>query len=269
MCSVCLCVRINAHTPTLPPALKIEMTKTKPLSLLLSKITPHAKQQVPSQTSSTPPPSFPNAEWTNCTYMNARAHPVASVYANVYADFHNTGLSYTPAYVWCSQHLLKCMHTLRKKCKCTCACAPMQQCRNFFVVEAIVNLLWVLRKHHAGFCLPPALLLSGRNQLCDAVRSRNPSKSTLAHDVVVAAVSHKHHSIISVGAGLIQFVYGLHSKCDHGAHPSQKSISIIFFASFHSKATADRKGIVFSAVSDISLSADRSSREIKLIGGGR
>jgi len=48
------------------------------------------------------------------------------------------------------------------------------------------------------------LLLSGRNQLCDAVRSRNPSKSTLAHDVVVAAVSHKHNSIICVGAGLIR-----------------------------------------------------------------
>ena len=34
--------------------------------------------------------------------------------------------------------------------------------------------------------------------------SRNPSKSTLAHDSVAAAVSHKHHSIIRVGAGLIQ-----------------------------------------------------------------
>jgi len=38
------------------------------------------------------------------------------------------------------------------------------------------------------------------------------SKSTLAHDAVVAAVSHKHHSIIRVGAVLIQFVYGSHSR---------------------------------------------------------
>ena len=40
------------------------------------------------------------------------------------------------------------------------------------------------------------------------VRSRNHPKSTPAHDSVAAAVSHKHHSIIRVGAGLIQFVYG-------------------------------------------------------------
>jgi len=44
------------------------------------------------------------------------------------------------------------------------------------------------------------------------VRSRNLSKSTVAHDAVAAAVLHKHHSIIHVGAGLIQFVYGAHSR---------------------------------------------------------
>ena len=47
-------------------------------------------------------------------------------------------------------------------------------------------------------------------------RSRNPSKSTLAHDSVAAAVSHKHHSIIRVGAGLILFVYG--RTCSSAAH---------------------------------------------------
>ena len=31
----------------------------------------------------------------------------------------------------------------------------------------------------------------------------------LAHDAVAAEVLYKHHSIICVGAGLIQFVYGL------------------------------------------------------------
>ena len=40
------------------------------------------------------------------------------------------------------------------------------------------------------------------------VRSRNRPKSPPAHDSVAAAVSHKHHSIIRVGAGLIQFVHG-------------------------------------------------------------
>jgi len=53
--------------------------------------------------------------------------------------------------------------------------------------------------------LPP-LLLSRPNPSPDAVHSRNPSKSTLAHDAVAAAV-YKNHSIIRVGAGLIQFVH--------------------------------------------------------------
>ena len=61
------------------------------------------------------------------------------------------------------------------------------------------------------------VLLSRPNPSPDALRSRNPSKSTLAHDAVAAAVSHKHYSIICVGAGLIQFVYGSHSHlaADH------------------------------------------------------
>ena len=56
-------------------------------------------------------------------------------------------------------------------------------------------------------CLPPALLLSRLNQSLDAVCSKKASKSTLAHYAVAAAVSHKHHSIICVGADLIQFVH--------------------------------------------------------------
>jgi len=89
-----------------------------------------------------------------------------------------------------------------------------------------------LREHRAGCRLPPALLLSRRNQSPDAVRSRNPSKSTLAHDTVAAVVSHKHHSIIRVGVGLIQFVYGSHSKRDHGVHFIKNYIFAIFSRSF-------------------------------------
>ena len=44
ICAVCVCVCVYTHL--LPPALKIEKTQTTPLSLLLSKINPHAKQQV-------------------------------------------------------------------------------------------------------------------------------------------------------------------------------------------------------------------------------
>jgi len=71
----------------------------------------------------------------------------------------------------------------------------------------IAILSWVLREHRAGCCLPPALLLSWWNQSPDADRSRNPSKSTLAHDTVAAAVWHEHLSIIRVGAGLIHLVF--------------------------------------------------------------
>jgi len=87
-------------------------------------------------------------------------------------------------------------------------------------------------EHCAGCCLPPTLLLSRRNQSPDAVRSRNPSKSTLTHDAVAAAVSHKLHSIVCVGAGLMHFVYGSHSKRAHGAYPIKNSIFAIFRASF-------------------------------------
>ena len=51
MCAVCMCVcsyhrDTHIHPHTLPPALKIEKTQTTPLSFLLSKIHPLAKQQV-------------------------------------------------------------------------------------------------------------------------------------------------------------------------------------------------------------------------------
>ena len=138
-CAVCVCACAYTHIQphTLPPTLKIEKTQTTPL---LSKITPCAKQQVPSYTSWTPPSSLPNVECTKCTYLSAYAHPVASVYANVYANVHNACLTYTPAHAWCSQHLSKCMHTLRKICTCTPACAPMQRYRSFFAIKAISNL---------------------------------------------------------------------------------------------------------------------------------
>ena len=46
----------------------------------------------------------------------------------------------------------------------------------------------------------------------NVVRFRNQSKSTLTHDAVATAVLHKHHPIIHVGAGLIQFVYRSHLR---------------------------------------------------------
>jgi len=45
-------------------------------------------------------------------------------------------------------------------------------------------------------------------------------------------VSHKHHSIIHVGAGLIQFVYGLHSRLAMGVTSSRILFPPFFRASF-------------------------------------
>ena len=83
----------------------------------------------------------------------------------------------------------------------------------------------------AVVCRPPCLL-SRQSRSPDAVRSRNPSKSTRAHDAVTAAVSHKHHSF-RVGAGLIQFVYGSHSL-GRGAHFIKNSVFAIFSRQFQS-----------------------------------
>jgi len=68
-----------------------------------------------------------------------------------------------------------------------------------------------------------------RNQWSDDVHFKNSiQKSMLAHDAVAAAVLHKHHSIIRVDAGFIQFGHGL----AHGAGPTKNSIFAIFRASY-------------------------------------
>jgi len=64
-----------------------------------------------------------------------------------------------------------------------------------------------------------------------AVRSRNPSKPALAHHEVAAAVLHKHHLIIRVGTGLIQFVYQSHSRLTTEFTRHRKSFFAIFRAS--------------------------------------
>jgi len=65
--------------------------------------------------------------------------------------------------------------------------------------------------------------------------TRNSSKSTLARDTVVAAVLYKHHSIIRVDAGLIQFVrlYCLHLCLATGVTSSRNLFSPFFRATFN------------------------------------
>ena len=126
------------------------------------------------------------------------------------------------------QHLSKCIsHSPQKMHMRSCmhAYATVQK---LLYHETIANLSWVLREHRAGCRLPLAQPLSRPNPSPDAVRSRNSSKSTLAHDAVAAAVLHKHHSIIRVGAGLIQFVYGSHSRLATGV-PSSRILFWPFF----------------------------------------
>ena len=86
------------------------------------------------------------------------------------------------------------------------------------------ELILSLARTTCRLSFPPALLPLRRaggppaSPLPDAVRLRNPSKSMLAHDAVATVVMHKHHPIIRVGAGLIQFVYGSHSRMAAGPH---------------------------------------------------
>jgi len=168
--------------------------------------------------------------------MSAYAHPVASVFANVY---------------WCTQHLSN-VHAYT----CMLFTTPVKNAcilsaKNAYgLVHARLcngaqsSLPWKLLRTYLESCasivqavvfrpLLLPLLLSRPNPSPDAVHSRNSSKSTLAHDTVVAAVSHKHHSIIRVDAGLIQFVYGLHLCLATGVTSSRNLFAPFFRATFN------------------------------------
>ena len=93
-------------------------------------------------------------------------------------------------------------------CNGAAASLPWKLLRPY--LESCANIVQAVVSAH-----PPAPS-SSRQPSCwpvtRHVRLRNPIKSTLAHDAVAAVVLHKHHLIIRVGAGLIQFVDGLHSR---------------------------------------------------------
>ena len=96
---------------------------------------------------------------------------------------------------------------------CMRACATVQQlpCHGSYC-EIILSLA----RTSCRLSFPPALLPLRRPPFCwpvaRHVRLRNPIKSTIFPDAVASVVLHKHHLIIRVGAGLIQFVYGSHSR---------------------------------------------------------
>ena len=97
LCSVCVCVRIHTHTPTYTPTRvkNREDTENTPIFPSVKKDPPTPSNKCPRRLVEPPHPRSPNAERTNCTCISAYAHPVASVLANVYADVHNTRVTYT------------------------------------------------------------------------------------------------------------------------------------------------------------------------------
>ena len=90
------------------------------------------------------------------------------------------------------------------------------------------------------------------------VHSRNHPKSTPAHNSVAAAVSHKHHSIIRVGAGLIQFVYG--RTCSSAADViSNENLFPPFFPRVFLTATKQTPQCVASSTTSTASSSTPSS----------
>jgi len=87
---------------------------------------------------------------------------------------------------------------------CAAASLPRRLLRTY--LESCANIVQAV-----VYC-PPYRPPSCRQSVARRVRSRNPSKSTLAHDAVATAVLCKHHLIICVGTGLIQYVYRSHLR---------------------------------------------------------
>ena len=151
--------------------------------------------------------------------------------ANVYADVHNICLKYRRAHAWCATTPVNACRlcaayglVYARLFNCAAASLPRRLLRT--CLESCANIVQAV-----VYC-PPYRPPSCRQSVARRVRSRNPSKSTLAHDAVATAVLHKHYPIICVGAGLIQFVYRSHLRLATEATRKQKCIFAIFRASF-------------------------------------
>jgi len=58
------------------------------------------------------------------------------------------------------------------------------------------------------------------------------TKFTLAHDAIAAALSHKYHPIIHIGAGSIQLIYGAPQQLAADANHEKILFSTIFWWEF-------------------------------------
>jgi len=133
----------------------------------------------------------------------------------MYADVHNICLTYTPAHAWCTTTPVNACQLCGKNAyglvyarlfNCASPSLPRRLLRTY--LESCANIV------QAVVYRPP----SCRQSVARRVRSRNPFKSTLAHDVVATAVLHKHYPIVRFGTGLIQFVYRS-LVLGHGGYP--------------------------------------------------
>ena len=115
-------------------------------------------------------------------------------------------------------------------CNGAAASLPWKLLRTY--LESCANIVQAVVSAH-----PPAPSSSQQPSywpVARHVRLRNPIKSTLAHDAVAAVVLHKHHLIIRVGAGLIQFVYGSHSRLAADLTLDKNPFSLPFLRGFES-----------------------------------
>ena len=128
-----------------------------------------------------------------------------------------------------------CMLTLCKKMQMDSCMRAYSTVQQLLCHGSYCELMWSLARTSCRLLFtarPTARPLTG-NPLRDIVCSRNPSKSTLVHDAVATAVLHKHHPIIRVGAGLIQFVYRSHLRLAKEATRNRNAFSPFFARIFY------------------------------------
>jgi len=163
-------------------------------------------------------------------YIHTHTHTHTCIQGSIYVYTNAYICAYTYIYTYICTHIYIYLHNscVRRLCDRAAASLPWKLLRTYFescanIVQAVVSA----RPPAPSSSRPPSCWPVAR-----PVRSRNPSKSTLAHDAAAAGVFHRHHPIIRVGAGLIQFVYGSHSQMAAGPHPRQKSFLAAIFAAF-------------------------------------
>ena len=141
------------------------------------------------------------------TYIRIHIHICMDMYIYTYANI----CTYT--YMYTYMHMHSCIYispqlVYARLCNGATASLPWKLLRTY--LETCANIVQAVVTAH------PLTPSSSRTPSCwpvaRHVRLKNPVKSTLTHDAVAAVVLRKHHLIIRVGAGLIQFVYGSHSR---------------------------------------------------------